>query len=544
MTAERTPGVGVVHRPLVSVVMIFKDAAPFLQEAAQSVLAQTYAPVELLLVDDGGTDGSEVLAAQAASAAPDRVRVLVHPGRENRGTGPARALGIAQARGELTAFLDADDCWDPGHLEHEVALLQAHPEAGMVCGRPWRWSSWAGGGRRDWLTPLAFAPGVVVQPPRLLAAVLRQGILTTATCSLLVRTKVLRESGGPVAAFTGMHEDQVLNSRLQLRVPAVMSGGTTSWYRQHRGSATATATRDRGYQSVMVNASRRRFLGWLDGLPELERGRADPDLRGSLDAALAGQASLEGGGRVPVARAVRGAVRRVVSGGVRRRVGAWSRGRALVRARVGSLSFVTPVSRQFGFDRGLPVDRFYVEDFLGLWAEDVRGRVLEVGDSGYTRRFGGARVSAAQVLNVFEGVPGTTFVADLAQGVGLPDAAFDCVVLTQTLHLVFDVQAAVRTLFRIVKPGGVVLVTVPGISPVSADVWADTWHWSFTRHSASRVFREVFGEHAVQVEQYGNVASATAFLHGLAAQELSARVLSASDPQFPVIVTVRAVRPA
>ena len=153
-------------------------------------------------------------------------------------------------------------------------------------------------------------------------------------------------------------------------------------------------------------------------------------------------------------------------------------------------------------------------------------------------------MSAAQVLNVFEGVPGTTFVADLAQGVGLPDAAFDCVVLTQTLHLVFDVQAAARTLHRILKPGGVLLVTVPGISPLSIDVWADSWFWSFTQHSASRLFREVFGEHAVDVQVYGNVTAATAFLHGLASQELSSRALSAVDPQFPVIIGVRAVRAA
>jgi SAM-dependent methyltransferase len=133
-------------------------------------------------------------------------------------------------------------------------------------------------------------------------------------------------------------------------------------------------------------------------------------------------------------------------------------------------------------------------------------------------------------------------VADLADGAGLPDEAFDCVVLTQTLHLVFDVHAAARTLHRVLKPGGVLLLTVPGISPVSTDEWASTWYWSFTRHSARRLFEGVFGAQAVEVGQHGNALAATAFLQGLAAQELPGRGLEVVDPQFPVTITVRAVR--
>jgi GT2 family glycosyltransferase len=228
--------------PLVSVVMPFKDAGPFLVEAVESVLAQTLDELELLLVDDGGRDGSDQVAARLAASA-SRVRVLQHPGRMNLGTSAARALGVAHATGVLVAFLDADDRWDPGHLRHEVDLLQAHPEAAMVCGRAWRWWSWADGDARDVLTPLAFPPGTVVAPPRMLAAVLRQGALTTPTCSLLVRREALRATGGPPEGFGSLFEDQVVNTQLQLRFPAVMSGATTAWYRQHGRSATALAIR-------------------------------------------------------------------------------------------------------------------------------------------------------------------------------------------------------------------------------------------------------------------------------------------------------------
>ena len=531
-------------QPLVSVVMIFKDAAAYLGEAAGSVLSRSHEPLELLLVDDGGTDGSHLVAADVAASAPSRVRVLTHPGRVNRGTGASRALGIRKARGELIAFLDADDRWDSGHLAQDVALLQAHPTVGMVCGRAWVWWSWQPGGPPDRLSPLAFAPGVVIDPPRLLAAVLRQGDLATPTCSLLVRSPSAQACAGPLEQFPRMYEDQVLNSLLQLRVPAIMSGATSAWYRQHAMSTSAVAVRDGSDHPVLANESRRRFLTWLDGLPEVQPPNADSELRELLDRALEEQV-------VHRSRRCAGCCTpwcpRLLGGccghRLRKAVGELSRRRGAVRLRLASLAFVEPVSRQFGFDRGLPVDRSYIESFLDDWAEDVRGRVLEVGDDTYTRRFGGSRVHRSDVLNVHE-APGTTFVADLAEGAGLPDAAFDCVVLTQTLHLVFDVHAAARTLQRILRPGGVLLLTVPGISPVSTDEWAATWHWSFTRHSARRLFEEVFGQHSVEVRQYGNALAATAFLQGLSTSELSGRVLDVVEDQYPVVVAVRAFRAA
>lgn len=527
--------------PVVSVVMIFKDAAPYLREAADSVLAQTWADLELLLVDDGGSDGSDGLAEQVA-AHDDRATVLRHPGRANLGMSAARSLGVGNARGELVAFLDADDRWDPEHLRGEVDLLLSRPEAGMVCGRAWTWHSWEDPRTPDRLSPLPFAPGVVVPPPRLLAATLRNGALATPTCSLLVRAEALRNSGGPVASFTGMYEDQVLNSLLQLRVPAVISGGATAWYRQHAASASAVAQRDGSYHPAAANASRLRFLRWLDGQPELASASCDAELRGLLDAALAEQ-EVTPAQRVRPVAVVRAAARRLPPGAKRRlRRGLSPLQPALVR--LAGLGRLEPVSRQFGYDRGLPVDRWYVERFLARCGEDVRGRVLEVGDSSYTEQYGGARVTRADVVNVREGMAGTTYVGDLTDGTGLPEGVFDCIVLTQTLHLVFDVHAAARTLHRLLRPGGVLLLTVPGITPISTDEWAATWHWSFTEHSARRLFGEVFGPLHVEVQQHGNVQAATAFLQGLAAEEVPDRVLGHDDPQFPLLVTVRAVRPA
>jgi SAM-dependent methyltransferase len=226
--------------------------------------------------------------------------------------------------------------------------------------------------------------------------------------------------------------------------------------------------------------------------------------------------------------------------------------------RFGSFRRLTPISGVFGSDRGLPIDRYYIEDFLGRHAGskgymqgDIRGHVLEIGDDFYTRKFGGwtgeptdaGPVEKVDVLNVDAAGSATTIVADLASGDEISSAAFDCVICTQTLLLIYDVKAAVRTLHRILKPGGVVLATFPGVSRIcrpEIDVWGD--YWRFTTLSARRLFEEAFSPVEVTVEAYGNVLSAIAFLHGLAAEELKPAELALRDPNFEVLIAVRATK--
>jgi SAM-dependent methyltransferase len=208
----------------------------------------------------------------------------------------------------------------------------------------------------------------------------------------------------------------------------------------------------------------------------------------------------------------------------------------------GSLRRLTPISQGFGYDRGLPIDRYYIENFLARQAEDVRGRVLEIGDASYTRRFGGDRIIHSDVLHVVEGNPAATIVGDLTNADNIPSDAFDCFILTQTIHLVYDLRTALQTIYRILKPGGVLLATVPGISQRSADEWADYWCWSFTTLSMQRLFEEVFPKTSVEVESFGNVLAAIAFLHGVATAELTPEELDYSDRQYQVLITVRAVK--
>ena len=187
----------------------------------------------------------------------------------------------------------------------------------------------------------------------------------------------------------------------------------------------------------------------------------------------------------------------------------------------GSLRRVTAISQDFGCDRGRPIDRYYIENFLECNKGDVQGRVLEVGDNAYTRKFGGDRVAVSDVLHVVEGEPQATIIADLASADHIPSNSFDCIILTQTLQLIYDVRAAIKTIYRILKPSGVLLATFPGISQTYDNEWSDSWYWNFTRLSARRLFEEVFPSANLKIETFGNVLAAISFLHGLAVEELS-----------------------
>jgi SAM-dependent methyltransferase len=208
----------------------------------------------------------------------------------------------------------------------------------------------------------------------------------------------------------------------------------------------------------------------------------------------------------------------------------------------GDLRRLQPVSRDFGYDRGLPIDRYYIERFLEKHRRDIAGRTLEIGDDEYTRRYGGDRTTRRDVLHVHSGNPAATIVGDLADAPQIGDATFDCIVVTQTMHLIYDVDRAVSTLHRIVRPGGVVLATFPGISQLSEDEWSRTWSWAFDSRMARRLFASHFGDHSVTVESHGNSLAAVAFLHGLATVELAPEQLDFTEARCELLVTVRALR--
>jgi SAM-dependent methyltransferase len=215
--------------------------------------------------------------------------------------------------------------------------------------------------------------------------------------------------------------------------------------------------------------------------------------------------------------------------------------RLLRPAPLGLLLRRGPVSRSWGFDRGLPIDRYFIERFLGLRSADIAGRVLEVKDDGYTRRFGGDAVTSAEVLDIDAGNPAATVIADLTDAPQIADDSYDCVLLTQVLHLVYDMPSAVRECHRILKPGATLLVTMPALSRCSGELQHSDF-WRITPAGARRLYGDVFGAENVEVLAYGNAVLGAAFLMGVASQEVGARLLRQHDPLFPILVTIRATK--
>ena len=531
--------------PLVSVVAIFLNAERFLDEAIASVRAQTHSRWELLLVDDGSTDGSSAIARGWAERDPARVRYLEHPGHVNRGMSASRNLGLEYARGEYLALLDADDVWPPEKLARQVAILEAHPDVGLLFGAPLYWFGWTGRAEdqaRDYVIDLRLPADRRYEPPSLLLPFLQRAAPTPCPSDVLVRRATAVRVGGFEAHFTGVnmvYEDQGFFSKLLLHAPAFASSETWDRYRQHPESCYAVSKATGGREQA-----RGYFLTWFRGYLQAQ-GQASGPVWDAVQAELRPFSVVS-----RTAARARSIARATVPLSWRSWIGARVPGlggaAGAPTVRFGSLRRLTPVSRKFGWDRGgLPVDRYYIERFLERHAGDIAGRALEVRDDTYLRKFGGDRVTRADVLHPTAGNEKATIVADLTAADHIPSDAFDCIVLTQVLPFIPDVQTAVHALHRILRPGGVVLATVPGISQIvryDMDRWGD--YWRFTSLSARRLFECGFAGGEIEIETYGNVLAATAFLQGLSSRDLRPDELDYRDPDYEVLITIRAVKAA
>jgi SAM-dependent methyltransferase len=210
---------------------------------------------------------------------------------------------------------------------------------------------------------------------------------------------------------------------------------------------------------------------------------------------------------------------------------------------LGDLDRSSPVSDNWGFDRGTPVDRLYIEDFIADCQTDIRGRVLEVYNNDYTSRFGGDRVSQSDILHDTPDLARATLVLDLTRTDEAPSDLFDCIICTQTLHLIYDISAAIRSLHKLLKPKGILLFTAPGISATPhRGMGGYPDFWRFTSYSVRRLFKECFDEENLDIRSYGNVYAATAFLHGLAVEELDQKRLSYFDPDYEMLISLRATK--
>ena len=210
----------------------------------------------------------------------------------------------------------------------------------------------------------------------------------------------------------------------------------------------------------------------------------------------------------------------------------------------GHMRRLKPISSDFGFSRGGPIDRYYIEQFLKKNAGDIKGHALEVKDDSYLNRFGGSQVIKKDILDIDSGNRLATVIADLSQAQNIPDNSYDCIILTQVLQYIYDVRSTIKHLHRILKPGGILLLTVPGVSHFVYKVYSNIWCWCFSKYSVHKLLKEAFIENNIKIETYGNVLVASSFLYGIGANELKKEEYDYTDPDYQVIIAARAVKSA
>ena len=523
--------------PLVSVVIPCYNQAYFLGEAIESVLRQSYHPIEIIVVNDGSIDNTREISVRY----PD----IRYVEQINQGLSAARNSGIRESMGAYVVFLDADDRLLPDAVSAGLACFHAHPESAFVFGAHRRIG----------------ADGVPVGKPIMNPmdddhySALLKGNIIGMHAAVMYRRHVLISTGGFNTSLNAC-EDYDLYLRIAGDFKVSCHRTLVAEYRVHAAGMSSdidlmlkNTLTVLGWQWDRAKRNRRHRKAYRTGIKlwkEYYYGHEQlMQIRGGID--------TKGFMRLLYHAPrwyVRHAGEQMKRGGLKAFIAGlgstlWHRLNTPMvgRVRFGNLRRTTPISCFFGYDRGRPIDRYYIEKFLGRNAEDIHGHVLEIGDDLYTRRFGGEKVRKKDVLQLFGSHSNASFVGDLTEGIKASPASFDCVIATQTLQLIFDLPAALAELHRILKPGGVLLVTVPGtVSPIDQGEWRRLWCWGFTKRSLEMLFSEAHASFQVTVKTYGNVLGAVAFLEGLSVKELRAEELDHHDPAYPVLISLRAVK--
>ena len=524
------------ENPLVSVVIPCYNQAYFLGEAIESVLRQSYHLIQIIVVNDGSIDNTREIAARYPDA-----RYIE---QSNQGLSAARNTGIRESAGSYVVLLDADDRLLPNAVSAGLACFHAHPESAFVFGAHRRIS----------------ADGIPVGKPIMNPidgdhySALLKGNIIGMHATVMYRRHVLISVGGFDTSLNAC-EDYDLYLRIAKDFEVSCHETPVAEYRVHGVNMSSdldlmlkTTLRVLGSQWDYARKNRLYRKAYRTGIKLWKEYYYGHEQLMQIRVGISAKGLIRLLYYAPKWY-VRHAVEQIKKTGLKSFITGlgntlWYRLNTPMvgRVRFGNLRRTTPISCFFGYDRGRPIDRYYIEKFLGRNAGDIRGHVLEIGDDLYTRRFGGEKVRKKNVLQLFGSHSNASFVGDLTEGIKASPASFDCVIATQTLQFIFDLRTALAELHRILKPGGVLLATVPGsISPIDQGEWGRLWCWGFTERSLQMLFSE-YDSFQVSVKTHGNVLAAVAFLEGLSVKELKTEELDHHDPAYPVLISIRAVK--
>jgi glycosyltransferase involved in cell wall biosynthesis len=528
---------------LVSVIIPCFNHGMYLPVAIESVISQSYPGYELIVIDDGSTDDTATVCLQYP--------FLKYIYQSNAGLSSARNAGVANSEGEYLVFLDADDWLLKDALEVNLQHLILNREAAFVSGA---FELFYEPKDEHWAMQTPVADNHYLH--------LLRGNYIGMHATVMYRRWVFNKFSFDPARRLCEDYDMYLKITRQFQV--IHHTHVIAVYRQHRNNMSAdnSAMLDAAIdvllsqEKLLTTFAEKEALSF--GLKNWKRYYSEKLYNSMIESLYNGSGqlrhfdkqALKSHGRLlfnKLQAAEKQAFKSQFMQGLKSFVKQAltpfiNNVPAIGNINLGDLERTMPFSTAFGYDRGGPVDRYFIERFLADNASRIRGRVLEIGDNEYTMRFGDTRVDKSDILHVDASNSKATIIGDLAELPQLADDSFDCIILTQTLQLVYNYKAAIETCFRILKAGGALLITVPGISQIASDQWSERWCWSFTAYSITKILQEFFVEDQIRVDTYGNVLLATAFLYGMGIGEIKEEELEFNDPHYQLIISGLAIK--
>ena len=536
--------------PKISVIITCYNQARFLRDSIESVLQQTHRNIDLIVVDDGSSDDTQAVAQSFSN-----VR-YIH--QSNGGLSAARNRGIDESKGAYLVFLDADDLLYPEAVETNFSFLLKNPAWAFVSGWHDKVDEWgypfeeqeeqqcvAENHYRQLLKGNYIGMHATVMYQRWAFKDFRFDTSLKACEDYDIYFKIARQH--PV----GCHQQKIAGYRIHGKN---MSSNIVLMYNHvlkicYRQWPVLKSNHEKAaYRSGLTiwgdyYSQKLHTLLWND----LEKTTAWPSSeeltilaiekpRKFVDYLIKKSRFV---GRKWLKKTLPDQALKVLhqKGFFKEYTPAQG------KVNPGDFDRITPFSYDFGFDRGGAIDRFYIEKFITENRNYVSGNVLEIGDNEYTLKFGREAVKQSDILHIDRTNPKATFVGDITNVPQIPSGYFDCIIFTQTLHLIYDFKSALQTCYRILKPGGCLLLTVPGISHIDRGAWKDYWLWSFTDNAMRKLMRDTFNGSAIDIRTYGNVYVAAAFLYGMGLPEFREDSLLYNDPSYQVIISVKAVKP-
>lgn len=528
--------------PVVSVIIPCYNHGRYLSEAIQSVLNQTYKWIEIIVVDDGSTDNTK----HVAESFPNVKYVY----QENQGLSAARNSGIVNSVGAYLVFLDADDLLVEDALAYNLNHLIGNENLAFAAGGYLLETS---EGKKiektkdpiyqnnylEFLKKNYIEMHATVMYRRWVFDDFKYDTSLKACEDYDLYLKISRKYPvyyhSKILAIYRMHGANMSgNSELMLNSVLKVLNHQKTFFRteeEHKALDQGIQYYKRYYTNRLFSQLNSGQISLSDEILKTYNRELYFKLRkNKLKNRVKKMKFLRKYLPAPLARLFFN----------RERDSSYTP--PPMKVNLGDLDRVKPLSKEFGFDRGGAIDRYYIEKFLEKESDSIKGKVLEIVNNDYTLRFGKNKVTESVILDINKDNPKANLFADLSHAPQIPNDSFDCIILTQTLQFIYDFKAAIATCNRILKPGGTLLLTVPGITPIDYDEDECNWLWSFTDKAMEKLMEEQFHSQSTVIKTYGNVLVASAFLYGMGVSEIRVEDLDYRDPNMQVIITVKAIK--